>query len=65
MFPIIKIKTTHTNNVLKMCDIRKQEIITSTYYWIHAFRVRPNLKRLLQINSNVPNNNKNNILLFV
>lgn len=65
MFPIIKIKTTHTNSVLKMCDKCKQEIITSTYFWIHAFRVRSNLKRLLQLNSNVPNNNKNNSLLFV
>lgn len=32
MFPIIKIKNTYMNNVLKMCDKRKQEIITSTYF---------------------------------
>jgi len=36
-----------------MCDKRKQKIIISTYFWIHAFRERPNLKILLQLNSNV------------
>lgn len=39
MFPIIKIKTTHTNNVLKMCDKRKKKLSHQLISGFTAFRV--------------------------